>query len=195
MVQVSGQGATRMASLSVGDRVLVESAAGKLEFAPVLAFLHKLPSTLGLPHEGLTVVHAQGTFRASGNHIVFVVSEGGVRVDMPVSALRPGHQLLVQSAVGKESMVPSLILAIGREITTTGMYAPFTSSGALVVEGVVASNYGSPSSGASLPHGAAHAAFFALRAFHFFDLGMLPNLIGFPNGGTKVTVMTATASA
>merc|ERR1712072_1553804 len=85
---------------------------------------------------------------------------------MPVSALRPGDHLLVQGS-------SSPILSIGKEITTAGMYAPLTASAALVVDGVVASNYGAPSSGMSLPHGAAHAAFFALRVYHYFDLGSL----------------------
>lgn len=150
---VHGQGATHMSSLSVGDRVLVESG----EFEPVLSFLHKVPGVA----QALTVVHAQGIFRASENHIVFTS-----RGDMPVSALRPGDELLVQNG-------PSPILAMGQESTTAGMYAPFTSSGALVVDGVVASSYGTPSSGLSLPHGAAHAAFFALRVYHNLDLAIV----------------------
>merc|ERR1711959_279943 len=125
---------------------------------PVLGFLHKVS---GLAQESMTVAHAQGTFRASANHIVFTN-----RGDMPVSALRPGDQLLAENSA-------SPILAVGQEITTAGMYAPLTSSGAIVVDGVIASNYGTPSSGMSLPHGAAHAAFFALRVYHYFDLGSL----------------------
>jgi hypothetical protein len=161
-VNVYGRGKTRMASLSVGDGVLVESGA----FESVLTFLHKIPENTGQQYDTLSVAHAQGTFRASANHIVFVVSESGVRSDEPVSALRPGDQLLVDG-------LHSQILAVGLEITTAGMYAPLTSSGALVVDGVLASNYGTPSLGSSLPHAAAHAAVFALRVFHKFELGKL----------------------
>jgi len=161
-VDVYGRGATHMAALSVGDRVLVENG----EFEPVLSFLHKVPGVA----QALTLVHSQGTLQASENHIVFTS-----RGDMPVSALRPGDELLMQSAAGKKPM-PSLILAIGFEITPAGMYAPFTSSGALVVDGVIASNYGAPASGVSLPHAAAHAAFFALRMFHWLNLGKPPKL-------------------
>merc|ERR1712125_273325 len=174
MVNVYNRGPTEIASLSVGDEVLVESVGGGRTFAPVLAFLHKVPGNIGLSHKSVTVVHSQGTFRASANHLAFVLSEGGVRGDMPVSTLRPGEQLLVQSASGEE--MPSLILSSSLESTTAGMYAPFTSSGALVVDGVIASNYGAPSSGVSLPHGAAHAAFFALRMFHHLDLGIASKL-------------------
>jgi len=173
-VNVYSRGPTDIASLSVGDKVLVESVAGELTFAPVLSFLHKVPGSIVLPHESVTVVHSQGTFRASANHLAFVLSEGGVRGDMPVSTLRPGEQLLVQSASGEE--VPSLILSSSLESTTAGMYAPFTSSGALVVDGVIASNYGAPSSGVSLPHGAAHAAFFGLRMFHGLGLTIAPKV-------------------
>merc|ERR1712232_1353115 len=176
-VNVYGRGTTDIASLSVGDSVLVESVADGLTFAPVLGFLHKVPGTIGMSHESVTVVHSQGTFRASPNHLAFVLSEGGVRGDTPVSALRPGDQLLVQSASGKG--MPSLILSIGIENTAAGMYAPFTSSGSLVVDGVIASNYGAPSSGVSLPHGAAHAAFFALRVSSYLNIGSAPKLDAF----------------
>jgi len=172
-VNVYGRGAIQMASLSIGDEVLVRSVEAKLEFEPVLGFLHKVPASTGVWHKGLTIVHAHGTFRASENHVVFVVSEGGTRGDMAVSALRPGDQLLVQSAVQKESMVPSPIISVERESTAAGMYAPFTPSGALIVDGVAASNYGSPATRMRLPHGAAHAAFFALRVYHYLDLGMI----------------------
>merc|ERR1712232_880268 len=90
MVNVYNRGPTEIASISVGDKVLVESVGGERTFAPVLAFLHKVPGSIGLSHESVTVVHSQGTFRASANHLAFVLSEGGVRADMPVSALRPG---------------------------------------------------------------------------------------------------------
>jgi len=156
-VDVYGRGATRMASLSVGDRVLIENG----EFEPVLSFLHKVPGVA----KAMTMVHSQGTFQASENHIVFTS-----RGDMPVSALRPGDELLMQSG-------PSTILAIGHENTATGMYAPFTASGALVVDGVVASNYGTPTSKSSLPHAAAHAAFFTLRVYYYLNLAMVVKVL------------------
>merc|ERR1712232_155724 len=149
-------------------------------FEPVLSFLHKVPEN-GLQQESMTIVHAQGTFRASENHLVFVDSEG----DKPVSSLRPGDQLLAGSVL-------SPILSIGREVTSAGMYAPFTASGAIVVDGVVASNYGAPSSGVSLPHAAAHAAFFGLRVYHYLDLG---KLFGTPRGvGVFPFVKTVTGA-
>jgi len=156
-VDVYGRGATSMASLSVGDRVLVENG----EFEPVLSFLHKVPGVA----QALTLVHSQGTLQASENHIVFTS-----RGDMPVSALRPGDDLLMQSG-------PSPILAIGQGTTASGMYAPFTASGALVVDGVAVSNYGTPTSKSSLPHAAAHAAFFALRVYYYLDLAMVAKVL------------------
>jgi len=89
---------------------------------------------------------------------------------MPVSALRPGDDLLMQSG-------PSPILAIGQGITASGMYAPFTASGALVVDGVAVSNYGTPTSKSSLPHAAAHAAFFSLRVYYYLDLAMVAKVL------------------
>merc|ERR1711974_155945 len=93
--------------------------------------------------------------------------------------------LLFQSAVAGQSTVPSLVLAISVEVTKSGMYAPFTPAGALVVDGVVASNYGTPSSRMRLPHGAAHAAFFLLRVYHNLSFPSLSAPFGLARAGAE----------
>merc|ERR1711924_278870 len=110
-LNVYGRGTTPMASLSVGDRVLARNG----NFESILSFLHKAPGAA----QALKIVHAEGTFRASENHIVFTT-----RGDTPVSGLRPGDELLTRNG-------PSPILATSKESTAAGMYAPFTASGAL----------------------------------------------------------------
>ena len=46
------------------------------------------------------------------------------------------------------------------------MFAPLTSSGTIVVDGVLASNYAGSSATLSSPHGAAHGIAFPLRVYH-----------------------------
>jgi hypothetical protein len=155
-----------VASLSADDEVLVQSAGGDLRFEPVLTFLHKVPQSLGLSHESLTVVHTHGSFRASRNHLVFVISDGGVRHDKTTGALQPGDLLLIMDSEAAE-VSKSIVLSISSQMTTEGMYAPLTSSGTLLVDGVVASAYGTPELGKKFHHAASHASFFAVRAYHW----------------------------
>jgi hypothetical protein len=165
-VTVHSRGAVPVASLKADDEVLVQSAGGDLRFEPVLTFLHKVPQSLGLSHESLTVVHTHGSFRASRNHLIFVISDGGFRHDKTTGALQPGDLLLILDSEAAQ-VTKSMVLSISSQMTTEGMYAPLTSSGTLVVDGVVASAYGTPELGKKLPHAATHASFFAVRAYHW----------------------------
>jgi hypothetical protein len=184
IVNVRGRGAIPVATLAVGDNVLVESAGGKLTFAPVLTFLHKVgPNSATCLHKSVTVLHTHGTFQASWNHLVFVISENGVREDVTASALRPGDQLLIQS--NATALIPSPIISIRSETTCGGMYAPLTSSGAIFVDGVLASNYGAPSSKVHLPHGAAHATFFALRMYYYLIPDSISKRFGYHMDGDE----------
>merc|ERR1719379_2199429 len=165
-VTVYNRGAAPVASLSADDKVLVQSVEGDLRFEPVLTFLHKVPQSLGLSHESLTVVHTHGSFRASRNHLTFVISDGGFRHDKTAGALQPGDMLLIMDSEAA-GVSKSMVLSISSQMTTEGMYAPLTSSGTLLVDGVVASTYGTPELGKKFHHAASHASFFAVRAYHW----------------------------
>merc|ERR1712151_738977 len=74
---------------------------------------------------------------------------------------------------------------VAREVTSvtqstgrSGMFAPLTPSGTVVVDDVMASNYASYAH-VSFPHCALHAVFFPVRTFH--SLGFA-SLLGFSLG-------------
>jgi len=179
MVHVRGRGPVPMVSLRAGDQLLVErSRRGQqgLDYEAVLGFLHVQRG----PRQGasgqwgfLTVVHARGEFRVSANHIVFLTKAGGRR-DVLAASLRPGDLVLAAADGG---LAASAVLAIRRDITDKGMFAPLTAAGTLVVDGVLASCYAAPAFDLGLPHAVAHVIFSPLRALSVLGIGWLA---GFP---------------
>jgi len=166
LVHVRGRGPAPIASLQAGEQVLVELLPGHVEFEPVLGFLHVLRADKNAAHRFLTVVHARGHLRASANHLVFR-AEGALRTTTTVAGLRPGDRIFVASPGGNDTgTTTSEVLAILRGVTQLGMHAPLTPSGTLLVDGAIASVYAAHSATAWLPHGAAHALFFVVRAYH-----------------------------
>eukprot|EP00929_Paragymnodinium_shiwhaense_P061463 TRINITY_DN3069_c0_g1_i11.p3 TRINITY_DN3069_c0_g1~~TRINITY_DN3069_c0_g1_i11.p3 ORF type:complete len:315 (+),score=60.26 TRINITY_DN3069_c0_g1_i11:1221-2165(+) len=151
----------RMDSIQPGDMVLVERD-GNLLNEPVLGFLHSLPSVSANVVE---IRHEHGNFSASAAHIVPVVSAAGPREQF-VGALKAGDRMyaaVVDSAVAQ--VKETTVLAIEHKVTTTGLWAPFTASGTIVVDGIVASAYASPSPQWPLPHAAAHTVLFWPRVY------------------------------
>merc|ERR1712232_964498 len=169
-----------VAELREGDNVLIERTPGVLSFAPVLGFLH---ATRAHSHHGdhfLIIQHQVGKFRASRNHLVFVVDAKGVRTDAAVGELQTGDRILAHdiSSPGRSKLIYSTVVSVFAGSTAKGMFAPFTASGTVVVDGSVASVYGLPflKNGAlpvRLGHATIHAVFFAFRACHILGLGSL----------------------
>eukprot|EP00928_Gymnodinium_smaydae_P028321 TRINITY_DN21617_c0_g1_i1.p1 TRINITY_DN21617_c0_g1~~TRINITY_DN21617_c0_g1_i1.p1 ORF type:complete len:195 (+),score=37.66 TRINITY_DN21617_c0_g1_i1:520-1104(+) len=153
-----------MSKLVVGDRVLVDATGDKPVYEPVLDFLHSVASDREM--DFIRVDHAKGQLRVTAKHLVFITSPGGVRTEKYAEDLQPGDELLV-TFTGGDGTIPSTVLASGRDSGTSGVYAPLTPSGTIVVDGVVASNY------ANVPsHGAPHALFFFARAYHKLILAL-----------------------
>jgi len=155
-------GSLAAASLRAGDRVLVQRPAGELAFEPVLGFLHGVK---GL-NEFVVLRHSGGDFRATKNHVVFIENAAGQQSKL-VADVQVGDKLIVAST---ERVAPSEVLSIHTEASSTGLYAPLTMSGTVVVDGVLASNYAVAAPGMDLPHEAIHAAFFPLRVYHRLGL-------------------------
>merc|ERR1712232_1056178 len=146
-----------ISDLRAGDLV----QTGGLTYEPVLGWLHQLRASNNV---FLTVLHSAGEFRATANHLVFV-ADGNDRVSKALGDLRVGDQIFINP-----SAAPSMILSVCESKSSIGMFAPFTASGTVVVDGVVASIYGQPSMYGKLTHGSAHAAFFPVRAYHALGL-------------------------
>jgi len=163
-VSVEGSGSVPMSKIQVGDRILVESA-GRLVYEPILAFLHAHRGGPSAEMPYLTVSHARGQFRASSTHLVFVQSPGEDWTNKAVSNLQIGDQILAAMG-GSIPLVPSRVVGISHSSGNNGMFAPLTFSGTAVVDGVLASNYASPSASKHLSHHAAHAFLFPVRVYH-----------------------------
>ena len=113
----SDRGKSLMKDLQLGDKILTLSNS----FEPVYSFGHR--------HEFLEATYLKilpSKLEVSRDHMVFV--DGGRAV--PASLLQVGDQLLNGD----------LITAI-QQIVGTGVYAPFTPSGTLLVNGVSVSSY------------------------------------------------------
>lgn len=170
MVQTRGRGSVPMATLEVGEDVLVEEAMGVIAYQPVLSFIHRIRAEEA---SFLTVKHERGVFRASAGHLVFVL-DGLSRTDRPVGKLQPGDVLFAVD--GSSSDVPitsSRVTAIYQSMTNIGLHAPLTASGTVIVDGVVASIYATPSLTLQMPHAAAHVAFLPVRLYHNLGLASI----------------------
>mmetsp|Transcript_5915 Transcript_5915/g.9608 ORF Transcript_5915/g.9608 Transcript_5915/m.9608 type:complete len:440 (-) Transcript_5915:45-1364(-) len=164
-VVVQGAGQIPVGSIKSGDNVLVDTD-GNLRYEPVWGFLHRIPG----PIPYMTVVHEHGVFRASANHLVFIAKERSWTSKL-VGKLEIGDVIFaaIENSGTWESR-PSAIVKMHQSSTQEGMVAPFTASGTLVVDGVVASNYASSSVKRHLPHSLVHAYFFPLRIYHQLGL-------------------------
>jgi hypothetical protein len=117
-VDIEHQGARAMRDLKLGDKVLVSDGKyepiysfGHANATALAIFLHFLPSQLEL----------------SPNHLVFVLGRGAI----PASMVHIGDIFR-----GTDERVTQIL-----EVSRQGIYAPFTPSGKIIVNGVLASNY------------------------------------------------------
>jgi Hint module len=126
-VLVQGKGPLAMKDLRVGDKILTANN----EYLPVYAFGHYLPSKEA---EFLQVSTGHGmVLEMTGDHLVFLADEMGsaVRADsLQVGDVLRGHTDIIMHTITK----------IGT-VQRTGLYAPLTESGTLVVDRIVVSNY------------------------------------------------------
>mmetsp|Transcript_2264 Transcript_2264/g.5289 ORF Transcript_2264/g.5289 Transcript_2264/m.5289 type:complete len:182 (-) Transcript_2264:9-554(-) len=124
-VEVQGRGQVDMKDLKIGDLVLVENN----KFEPVYSFGHINHST-ETEYLQIFTQSSRHPLEMSSDHMVFV--EG--RRSVPASSVQVGDKLIV----GTDSHTLTKVVTI-KEIVRRGMYAPFTKSGTIVVNGILAS--------------------------------------------------------
>ena len=162
--------------LQIGEEVLtVDSSSGELTFSPVIAFLDRDPKE---PRQFFTIRTESGhTLTLTPTHLVYAVippqqksaetlaelqvNEVETSADfvafeaMYAKDVQEGDLVLVQNGQGQ--LKPTRVSAVETKVLT-GVYAPLTSAGNLVVDNVVASCYAVVDS-----QWVAHTAFAPLR--------------------------------
>ena len=130
-----------MKDLKIGDKVLT-MVKGEMKFQKLITFLHYVPketaSYLGIHTDG-----AEPPIYLSSEHLIFVVSGQCTQVT-PIYAkkVKPGdHILRVKQDSAKAGLGAMAVTQITEESNMAGIYAPLTTSGTIVVNGVVASCY------------------------------------------------------
>mmetsp|Transcript_8304 Transcript_8304/g.12787 ORF Transcript_8304/g.12787 Transcript_8304/m.12787 type:complete len:572 (-) Transcript_8304:141-1856(-) len=114
-----------MKDLSIGDMVNV----GENTYEPVYSFGHYSPL---MESEVLQIkTNSRTALRLSPNHLIMTASRGA----LPASQLRIGDMLLTGAKFEVEQ-----VMSINT-VRATGMFAPFTPSGKIVVDGILASTY------------------------------------------------------
>jgi len=123
-----------LSDITIGDRVLVNEHN---VYEPIIAFMHG-------EHEGLfgflavdvqsTVSNSSSTIFISSDHLMFDFDSGNARF---VKSFHIGDRVQL---VENGQLVPGEVINI-RPTKQKGFYAPLTSSGTIVVDGVLCSNY------------------------------------------------------
>ena len=93
--------------------------------------------------EFLALTHAASdrALRVTESHFVFAKKQGALEARMvPASAVSVGDELLVRHPEKPGELMPSRVTGI-ETVLDFGVYAPFTWSGRLMVDGVLVSNY------------------------------------------------------
>ena len=152
----------RLSDLQIGDEVLVvDTATGDLSFSPVITFLDRDPKEKRQFYvittetgQKLTLTPTHLVYSTSGNEVII---EDDLTSFEAVYAkdIQEGDLLLVQTSRGQ--VRPARVSTVEMRVLT-GVYAPLTSMGNLVVDNIVASCYAVVDS-----QWVAHMAFAPLR--------------------------------
>ncbi|XP_059168947.1 uncharacterized protein LOC131950780 [Physella acuta] len=164
--------------LQVGERVLARDGAGRLVFDEVYMFGHRQISAYGLFTKIYTENHAVSV---TENHFVFVVNECGESC-VPARDVKVGDFVLVSSGKFLKISRVTKITHVYEE----GLYAPFTKTGTVVVDGVLTSCYIDV-----LPHDTCHRLLWPVRLLYRVSPAALDTI----NGVSQSTCVPWWASA
>ena len=147
-VHTKDRGDVSMRDVRIGDRVLVRPGL----YEAIYSFGHYHPTAMGefvQLYTTTTTGKDRSPLELSFNHMV-VLADGTV---VPASAVRVGDalQAVVMDGTQNDNAIPTMttamtaatqvIVADIRMVIKSGVYAPFTPSGTVVVNGIVSSNY------------------------------------------------------
>jgi len=138
MVQTPN-GLLEMESLRVKDQVLVDTEG---TYESVYGFGHYSPDQIGTYLQIETTQDKKELLEISSAHLVFAKRQGvSVASAIPASLLKVGDALVMVAKNDKEQGEEMAIVQKIRAVQRKGLYAPFTPSGTIVVNGIVTSSY------------------------------------------------------
>ena len=131
-VQVQGKGVTRMDELKIGDAVLTSDGT----FSKVYSFGHKAPADKTQYLQIWTKsMDKNQPLEVTADHILYVFSDKTKKTTL----LRAGNVQIGDSLVTEQGL-PVQVTSV-RTVEQSGVYAPYTVTGDIVVNGVAASIY------------------------------------------------------
>ncbi|XP_074051186.1 sonic hedgehog protein isoform X2 [Macrotis lagotis] len=174
------QGGTKLVKdLSPGDRVLAADDQGRLLYSDFLAFLDREDGARKVfyaietrePRERLLLTAAHLLFVAPHNESGSAGpppgragprAPGAGRRSLFASRVRPGQRVyVVEERGGARRLLPAAVHSVSLAEEATGVYAPLTAQGTILIDRVLASCYA-----VIEEHGWAHWAFAPLRLAH-----------------------------
>ncbi|XP_063808763.1 desert hedgehog protein isoform X2 [Pseudophryne corroboree] len=169
MVTLVGGQKKLLSEVQVSDKILTMDDAGQLTSTEVLLFLHKDLDKRAT----LVVIEAEGhpyRLRLTPHHLLYVTKDP-LTGFMPIYAHRAQVGDFVLIYVNGTQLLPSKVVKVFMQ-EETGVYAPLTVHGTLLVDGVLTSCY------ATIEwHDLAHKSFAPLRLLHSI-FSIIPEFIG-----------------
>ena len=145
----------RMRQLQIGDRIKTLGTNGKPMFSEVIGFLHRETGSVAQFYS--LEVKGGRVLRSSPQHLVFRKEKFASQTAVFASDIRLGDFLLISD---KNVSYYRAVVRISM-VTETGVYAPLTEQGSLLVDGVLVSCYAHWNS-----HHVAHLAMAPLRVLY-----------------------------
>ena len=201
-----------ISDLKVGDSILAMDSNGEYTFSPVISFLHRAPEDSGLfnviqtdtghtvtltPHH---LIYRKGQsddekqpegYTSKGEVEVQIISANEKKKNQIASPeivfaadIQEGDSVFVFDATNKMGLLPAKVTKVEAR-NFSGLYAPLTADGNLVVDNVLASCYAVTDS-----HTLAHLAFVPLRLWY-----NLLDIYAYLTGSENVRSMDGTGSA
>ena len=122
-VSVKGKGMVALHKVKLGDEIMVEKGI----YEPIYSFGHYNREA---QETFVKVVTTKTTLEITAEHMVFSVHKGII----PASAVEVGDELV--DSDGQATLVNKI-----ESVVRQGVYAPFTPSGKLIVDGITVSSY------------------------------------------------------
>lgn len=141
----------RMDQLRIGDKVLARGEDGGLAFQDVYVFGHEDAAATA----SFVQIHTEGTkmpLELTGGHFLPTLSAVGVQLSKRARDVRPGDIVLLAAQGGFKPCTITQVSVVQRR----GLFNPFTMSGDIVVNGVLASAHSDWLLDAVMPDAWAH---------------------------------------